>query len=231
MPINEWNQPIGQPVDGFHPGQAVDIVQLQGQYCILQRLNVQEHFEGLQPLLDTSSPPQHWTYLPMDALPDAASVRDFLEKRQSSTDPYMLVVKDKTSGTIVGSICLMQINTTHRSVEVGWVMYGSAMKKSRIATEAQYLLMQYVFEQMQYRRYEWKCDSLNAPSRRAAERLGFKFEGIFRHAMVYKGRNRDTAWFSMLPEEFQAMKVKFQKWLSNDNFDSQGAQIKRLQDC
>lgn len=122
----------------------------------------------------------------------------------------------------------MRIDQQNRVIEVGWVIYSPTLKRSRIATEAQYLLMKYVFETLQYRRYEWKCDSLNKASMQAAKRLGFQFEGIFRRVAVYKGRNRDTAWFSMLEEEWQHMKPKFERWLAPENFDKNGQQLNSL---
>lgn len=115
-------------------------------------------------------------------------------------------------------------------IEAGWVVYSERLKRSRIATEAQYLLAEYVFDTLRYRRYEWKCDSLNQASRRAAERLGFCFEGIFRQAMVYKGRSRDTAWFAMLDSEWPQIKRRMQRWLAEENFDAEWRQRIALQD-
>lgn len=128
------------------------------------------------------------------------------------------------TGKSIGTFALMRIDPDNRVIEVGWVIYSPQLAQTRIATEAQFLLAQYVFETLQYRRYEWKCDSLNAPSRKAAERLGFIFEGIFRQAQVYYGRNRDTAWFSMLDCEWAEKKKRLQQWLSEDNFDENGQQ-------
>ena len=124
----------------------------------------------------------------------------------------------------------MRMDPTNGVIEVGFVTFSPLLKRTPISTEAQYLLMAHVFDELGYRRYEWKCDSLNAPSRAAAERLGFKFEGIFRQATVYKGRNRDTAWFSILDTEWPAQKQAFQAWLAAENFDEQGQQRKSLGD-
>ena len=128
----------------------------------------------------------------------------------------------------MGTLALMRIDPKNRVIEVGWVNYSPTLQRTRMATEAQYLLAKYVFETLQYRRYEWKCDSLNAPSRRAAERLGFVYEGMFRQAVVYKGRSRDTAWFAMLDKEWEGNKRALEQWLSPDNFDSQGKQRQSL---
>lgn len=231
MYTNALNQPIGRPIKNYTAGQSINIAELKGRYCTVQRLNVAQHMAGLLPLFGPKSLATQWTYLPMEALPDENAVKTFLFDREQSTDPYMFVVKDNASNEIVGSISLMNINQAHRTIEIGWVIYGPKMEKSRIATEAQYLLMRYVFEELQYRRCEWKCDSLNEKSRKAALRLGFQFEGVFRNAMVYKNRNRDTAWFSMLPQEWEGIKVRFENWLHPTNFHAQSQQIKRLQDC
>lgn len=124
----------------------------------------------------------------------------------------------------------MRADTTNRSIEMGWVIYSNRLKRSKMATEAQFLLMQYVFDQLRFRRYEWKCDALNAPSRNAAQRLGFQHEGTFRNAVVYKGRNRDTAWFSIIEDDWATIKTALQYYLAPTNFDSQHIQRKPLRD-
>ncbi|OOR99923.1 GNAT family N-acetyltransferase [Haemophilus paracuniculus] len=146
-----------------------------------------------------------------------------------STDPYYLEIKAKTSGQILGSFALMRIDRHNRTLEMGWVVYSTALQRTRMATEAQYLVMKYVFETLGYRRYEWKCDALNAPSRHAAERLGFRYEGTFRQMQVYKNRTRDTAWFSLLDHEWHANKIRLERWLDKANFDQNGRQIEPLQ--
>ena len=147
-----------------------------------------------------------------------------MQRMAASNDPYHLAICDATSGTALGTLALMRIDPANRVIEVGWVYYGDALKRSCLATEAQYLLMRYVFDELHYRRYEWKCDSLNAPSRRAAERLGFTYEGTFRQTVVYKGRNRDTAWYSLLDNEWPAQRARFERWLEPANFDAAGRQ-------
>ncbi|TCV89146.1 acetyltransferase (GNAT) family protein [Testudinibacter aquarius] len=122
----------------------------------------------------------------------------------------------------------MRIDRHHRSIEMGWVIYSDLLKRSKTPTEAQFLLMQYVFDALQYRRYEWKCDALNQRSRHAAARLGFQYEGTFRNAVVYKGRNRDTAWFSIIAEEWLPLKTAFTRYLAADNFNQQGQQRQPL---
>lgn len=230
MPINIFNQAIGEAIENFTAGEKPNINNLEGHYCRLERLCVEHHLDDIYPFYGSESLPSQWTYLPMNALPDKESVRQFLQQNQQSEDPYYLAIIDKETQKAVGTFSLMRIDTQNRVIEVGWVIYSPQLKHSLVATEAQFLLMKYVFETLQYRRYEWKCDSLNQPSRNAATRLGFKFEGIFRHAVVYKGRNRDTAWFSMLPQEWLQMKPKFERWLAKENFDDNGKQKTSLND-
>ncbi len=142
-------------------------------------------------------------------------------------DPCFYAILD-ADARVLGLFALMAIRPDHRVIEVGYVAYAPALQRTPLATEAQYLLARYVFETLRYRRYEWKCDSLNAPSRRAALRYGFTFEGIFRQHMIGKGRNRDTAWFSMLDGEWPARKIAFERWLSPENFKADGMQVESL---
>lgn len=188
-----------------------------------------QRIDDLYHLYGPDSPPPAWTYLPDHPVPDRAALHERVRVQQQSADPYYFAIIDNATQRLVGTLSLMRAEPCHRVVEVGHILYGPSLQKSRMATEAQYLLMHHVFDALQYRRYEWKCDSLNAPSRQAAQRLGFRFEGILRNAIVYKGRSRDTAWYSMLPEEWQAMKPALQAWLHPDNFDAQGRQIRPLQ--
>ena len=148
----------------------------------------------------------------------------------AAQDRFYYAIVDKESGKALGTFALMRINRGSRVIEVGSVTYSPQLKRTRLATEAQYLLARYVFEELEYRRYEWKCDALNQPSRYAAERLGFIYEGTFRQAVVYKGRNRDTDWLAMIDKDWPAVKIRLEKWLSPDNFDENGQQIKALSD-
>ena len=151
-----------------------------------------------------------------------------MAKLEQSADPYWFAIVEQESGRAVGTVALMRTDTANRTIEVGWVVYGEKLKRTRAATEAQFLLMQYVFETLHYRRYEWKCDALNAPSCRAAERLGFTYEGTFRQDRINRGRSRDTNWYSVIDSEWSERKRRFLDWLSDDNFDAQGRQKKPL---
>jgi RimJ/RimL family protein N-acetyltransferase/N-acetylglutamate synthase-like GNAT family acetyltransferase len=164
-----------------------------------------------------------WTYMGYGPFPDAERFTSWIAERATLPDPYAYAVID-AQGRAVGIVTLMEIRPTMGVIEVGHIVYTPALQQTRLATEVQYLLASYVFETLGYRRYEWKCNALNFPSRRAAERFGFTFEGIFRAHMIIKGRNRDTAWFSMLDDEWPQRKVAFEHWLAPDNFDEAGRQ-------
>lgn len=146
----------------------------------------------------------------------------------ATRDPLFFTILDNSSGNPVGYASYMRIEPTHRSIEVGSILFTPALQRTPGATEAMYLMARHVFDDLGYRRYEWKCNALNEPSRRAALRLGFSFEGIFRQHMIIKGRNRDTAWYSMLDSEWPARKRNFEQWLAASNFDLQGRQKKSL---
>lgn len=229
MRVNEFNQQIGDAVDDPTPGRLPDLKCLEGRFCRIEKLNPQKHLESLfNHLLGPSVAASEWTYLFLEGCSDKSSLQILLEKMAASRDPVYLCIVDRKSGEAVGMFALMRIDPQNRVIEVGSVHYGKALRRTAAATEAQYLLARYVFEDLHYRRYEWKCDSLNAPSRHAALRLGFTFEGIFRQAIVYKGRNRDTAWFSMLDREWPRRKARLESWLCDDNFDARGCQLRPL---
>ncbi|QNS15037.1 GNAT family N-acetyltransferase [Mannheimia bovis] len=232
MRKNQFNQLIGEEVSHFSAGEVPSLQYVEGKYCYLERLNSSRHFDDLWRVYGTDSELKNWTYLPAFFGPfgDKNTFSEFLKQQEQASDPYLLVIMDKQTQRAIGTFSLMRIDPANRVIEVGAVIYSSQLQRSRIATEAQYLLACYVFEELKYRRYEWKCDSLNERSRRAAERLGFTFEGIFRQAQVYHHRNRDTAWYSMLDSEWKTIKKRFEAWLNPDNFDEQGKQKQRLQD-
>ncbi|OBR63769.1 acetyltransferase [Paenibacillus oryzae] len=229
MRYNQFNQPIGDPVpNAAQHGQLPDIKKLSGAYCFLEKLNAEKHLDDLYKVYGPDSPLENWTYLSMEPVQSKSEVKELLIKREASADPYYLTIINKQTNEAVGTFALMRIDPVNRSIEVGWVVYSNQLKRTRIATEAQYLLAKYVFEELEYRRYEWKCDSLNQPSRNAALRLGFTYEGTFRNAVIYKDRSRDTAWFSILDTEWPEIKARFEAWLAEDNFDEAGNQRRSL---
>ena len=161
---------------------------------------------------------------------DLEGYRAWLAAMTSGDDPLLHAIVDGATGSAVGVAAFMRIEPAVGVIEVGNLNFSPLLQRTRLATEAMFLMMRRVFDELGYRRYEWKCDSLNVPSRRAAERLGFSFEGIFRQAVVYKGRNRDTAWFSILDREWPKLRGAYEQWLSPANFDDSGRQRRRLAD-
>lgn len=221
---NQFHQPIGDPVSDWTPRSAPAGLTLRGAYCRLEPLNAERHAEDLYAAYSAAPDGRDWTYLSLEPFTSADAYRRYAEDAARSTDPRHYAVVDQTTNKAVGTLALMRTDTKNGVVEVGFVTFSPLLRQTPLSTEAQFLLMTYVFDTLGYRRYEWKCDSLNAPSRKAAERLGFTFEGIFRQAVVYKGRNRDTAWFSILDKEWPQIKQAFLHWLSTDNFDESGRQ-------
>jgi RimJ/RimL family protein N-acetyltransferase len=225
---NEHGQPIGEPVPGWATRPTPSSVSIEGLYCQLEPLNAEAHAGDLYAAYRLAADHRHWTYMPAGPFDGAKDYRRYAEEAARSTDPRHYAVIERKSGKALGTLALMRIEPKHGVIEVGTVMFSPLLQQTPMSTEAQFLLMTYVFDELGYRRYEWKCDSLNAPSRKTAERLGFKFEGIFRQAIVYKGRNRDTAWYSIIDKEWPQLRRAFQTWLSPQNFDEQGKQRKSL---
>ena len=203
---------------------------MEGRLVRLEPLDAAKHGDGL---FETSSVPdamERFRWLPDYPPQMRADFQPWLEKAEASADPLFFTVIDKASGKAVGRQTLMRIEPVHGVIEIGNVYWGPLMSRTPMATEAQFLFMNYAFDDLGYRRYEWKCDNDNRPSKRAAERFGFRFEGIFRQDRVVKGKNRDTAWFSIIDGEWPALKKAYEGWLDPDNFDRDGVQKKRLED-
>ena len=200
-------------------------VVLDGRYVKIVPLDAAAHAAALYAgAKDT----ELWRYLFNGPYADELEFRAWIEGREKSEDPLFFTILDGAARAAVGYCSLMRIEPAHRAIEVGNILYLPCLQRTVGATEAMYLLARYVFEELGYRRYEWKCDALNAPSRRAALRLGFTFEGIFRQHMMVKGKNRDTAWYSMLDTEWEDRKRAFEDWLAPANFDAEGKQKKSL---
>lgn len=225
---NTYQQPIGPALPDWQPRARPTSQALQGRSCRLERLDAARHAGQLYAAYAEADDGRDWTYLMSGPFADVASYRQHAELMQASEDPLHYAVIDLGTGQAVGTLALMRIEPAHGVIEVGHVTLSPRLKRSRMATEAQYLLMRHVFDELGYRRYEWKCDSLNAPSRAAAQRLGFRFEGIFRQAIVYRGRSRDTAWFSVIDSEWPVVRQAFERWLDDQNFDAQGQQRQSL---
>jgi RimJ/RimL family protein N-acetyltransferase len=214
-------QPIGLPVENTGAAPRPRPVILKGRYGRLEKLRP-DHWSDLWAVF--AGHDHIWTYISTDGpFADPAEFASFIAKRAALEDPYAYAIIDAQDGA-VGYVTLLRIVPQMRVIEVGHVLYSPSLQRTPLGTETQYLLARYVFETLGYRRYEWKCDSLNAASRRAALRYGFVYEGTFRQYMIAKGRNRDNAWFSMLDSEWPLRKRNFELWLSPENFDEQGVQ-------
>ena len=204
---------------------------LEGRWITLAPLDAEKHAEALYAGSNgDASRESVWTYLFDGPYSSPDDFRSNIELKARSADPLFFAVIDNATGVAVGYQTLMRIDAANRVIEVGNIMYTPAMQRTAGATEAQYLFARYVFDELGYRRYEWKCNNLNAPSKRAAKRFGFSFEGVFRQHMIVKGRNRDTAWFAMLDSEWPARKAAYERWLAPENFDAAGGQNLRLSD-
>jgi RimJ/RimL family protein N-acetyltransferase len=199
---------------------------LEGRFVILAPLDARAHGDDL--FAGARGQDQIWTYMGDGPYPDRAAFQASLEAKAKSEDPLFFAIVEKASGRALGYQTLMRIDAANRVVEVGNILFTPAMQRTIGATEAQYLFARYVFDELGFRRYEWKCNNLNAPSKRAAERYGFAFEGVFRQHMIIKGHNRDTAWFSMLDHEWPARRAAFEAWLAPENFDAEGRQRRGL---
>jgi|SRR5690349_21698688 RimJ/RimL family protein N-acetyltransferase len=219
--------PLGPPVDAS-PARRPARTTLEGRRVILAPLDAGAHGGALW---DAVGAPEHdhlWLYLFAGPFADRAAFDADLAKKAASEDPLFFAIVDRESSRAAGYASYMRMEPGHRVIEVGSILYTPALQRTAGATEAMYLMARHVFEELGYRRYEWKCNALNQSSRRAALRLGFTFEGIFRQHMIVKGRSRDTAWFSMLDSEWPARKAAFERWLSAENFDGEGRQRERL---
>jgi RimJ/RimL family protein N-acetyltransferase len=230
MPVfkNDLGQPIGTPLADWqgceHPRGAV----LEGRLCRLEPIDAQRHAQDLFAAFSEDRDALNWTYLPYGPFTDVDQLRDWIVATCLGDDPCFFCVIDLASGKAVGVASYLRIEPAVGVIEVGHIHFSPLMQGRSIATEAMYLMMRQVFDGLGYRRYEWKCDSLNQPSCAAAARLGFLFEGIFRQATIYKRRNRDTAWYSMLDCEWPAARAAFESWLDPANFDSDGNQRQSL---
>lgn len=228
---NKFEQAIGQNVDGWIPRVMPTETPMLGQYCDVVRLDADLHSKALYQAVSEDSDGRHFTYLTVGPFSDFESFHTWLVSQAASRDPLVFAVLDKQSGKAIGMASYMRINPSNGVVEVGGIYFSPRLQKTPSATEAMYLMMKRAFDELGYRRYEWKCDSCNEPSKKAAQRFGFTFEGGFRQAIVYKGRNRDTAWYSILDSEWPTQRQAFETWLAPTNFDEQGQQLKSLAQC
>lgn len=215
--------PVGPVVEGSGARRPLRTV-LTGRLVTLAPLNPAVHGEALYKFLQGPEAESLWCYISDGPYPDPAAFRAMLERKAGSEDPLYFAIVNNASKKPVGLAAYLRIVPAHRVMEVGSLQFSPDLQRTPAATEAMYLMAQHAFEDLGYRRYEWKCNALHERSRRAALRLGFQFEGIFRQHMIIKGRNRDTAWFAMLDSDWPARRTAFEKWLDPANFDAHGRQ-------
>jgi RimJ/RimL family protein N-acetyltransferase len=225
---NSIGQPVGFPLRDWQARPRPPRVPMEGRFCRLEPLDPERHAVELFAANGEDKDRRNWTYLPYGPFERCEDYRLWLQQACGGDDPFFHTIIDRSTERAVGIASYMRIDPAAGVIEVGGINYSPLLQHKPGATEAMYLMMARVFDELGYRRYEWKCDSCNAPSRAAAERLGFRFEGIFRQATVYKQRNRDTAWFSILDSEWPALRQAFERWLAADNFDGRGMQRRRL---
>jgi RimJ/RimL family protein N-acetyltransferase len=221
---NELGQPIGPALPDWSPRARPPRTPIEGRFCRVEPLDPVRHAADLFAAISDDVEGRNWTYLPHGPYPAFDPYLEYLEAAARRDDPLVHAIIERSSGHAVGVASLMRIDPAAGVIEVGGINYSPRLQRKPAASEAMYLLMRRVFDELGYRRYEWKCDSLNAPSRAAAQRLGFRYEGLFRQATVYKGRSRDTAWFSILDREWPALRAAFERWLDPANFDAAGHQ-------
>jgi RimJ/RimL family protein N-acetyltransferase len=225
--LNPLGQPIGVPLPGWQTPSLPLRETLAGRFCRLEPLEPERHAADLHSANALDAEGRMWTYLPYGPFADLAAYRGWMEAKWLGNDPLFFAIVDASTGRATGVASYLRIDPANGSIEVGHLGYSPRLQRTPAATEAMFLLMARAFA-LGYRRYEWKCDALNEPSRAAALRLGFTFEGIFRQATVVKGRNRDTAWYSIIDAEWPALRAAFEQWLAPENFDAEGRQRVRL---
>ncbi|ANN78412.1 acetyltransferase [Bordetella flabilis] len=228
---NEHGQPIGDALSDWTPRARPPATAMQGRFCRVEPLDAARHAADLYQAHHQARDDSLWTYLNYGPFQDAGTFNDYVAQAAASTDPMHHAIIDLASGKAIGTAALMRIDPANGVIEIGHVCYSPLLQRTPIATEAQYLFMRRVFDELGYRRLEWKCDSLNEPSRKAAARYGYTFEGVFRQAIVYKGRTRDSAWFSIIDGEWPALRQAYEAWLAPQNFDADGRQRQSLRAC
>ena len=219
-----------EPEVDARPAKRPERTVLEGRYVTLVPLDAGLHGEALWASTKGEQNDTLWRYLAEGPFSNREDFDRALAGMAASEDPLFFTIIGRSTQRPAGRASYLRIDTKHRVIEVGSILYSPALQRTRGATEAMYLMARHVFEDLGYRRYEWKCNALNEPSRRAALRLGFTFEGIFRQHQIVKGRNRDTAWFSMLDSEWPRRKEAFERWLALENFSMVGEQKQRLAD-
>jgi RimJ/RimL family protein N-acetyltransferase len=226
MPTNDFGQPIGPALPNWTARPHPPRTSIAGRFCRVEPLDAAAHAEDLFVRL-ASLRDGRWTYLPYGPFDTREHFQRWIAEAETSVDPLFHAIANP-AGHAIGVAAYMRIDRANGVIEAGHLNFSPALQRTPAATEAMYLMLRRAFDELGYRRFEWKCDSFNAPSRRAAARFGFTYEGLFRQAIVYRQRSRDTTWFSIIDAEWPARKAAFEAWLAPDNFDAAGLQRRPL---
>ena len=227
---NQFDQPIGDEVPGWTGAKPPPRKPMAGRLCRIEPLDAGAHLDDLYEAYSRDRDGKLWTYMAMGPFDSRDALRAWMEAATETDDPFFHAIVDLSTDKAVGMGAYMRIQQSVGVIEIGSIAYSPQLQRTPLATEAMFLFMARVFDELGYRRYEWKCDSLNVASCRAALRLGFSYDGIFKQAVVYKGRNRDTAWYSILDGDWPSLKAAYLAWLDPENFDERGEQKRKLQD-
>jgi RimJ/RimL family protein N-acetyltransferase len=227
---NKLGQALGNAIENWQVPPVPPQTQMQGRVCRLEPVDSECHGRELYEAFIRDGDKGNWTYLGIGPFDDFESFDNWIRGIASWEDPLFHAVIDVTTHRAVGVASYLRINPQDGVIEVGHIHFSPLLQRTTLATEAMYLMMKRVFDELGYRRYEWKCDSLNEPSRKAALRLGYTFEGIFRQATMYKGRNRDTAWYAIIDKDWPVIRSAYESWLDPGNFDARGNQVSSLND-
>lgn len=224
------DRPVGPIVDPLPPGTRPDMRPLHGLWVMLEPVSAERHARDLYASFKDSDPDGNvWTYLGYGPWQSFEQFEGWVREREASRDPWFYAFVRRDTGKAVGMGSFMRCDAPNGVIEIGHIWMSPGLQQTREATEVIFLMIRHCFDDLGVRRLEWKCDALNAPSRKAAERFGFHFEGIFRQHLIVKGRNRDTAWFAMLDKDWPRIRAGFERWLRPENFDEKGRQKAKLQ--
>lgn len=221
--LNSLGQPVGHSVPDWQPPPIPSRDTMDGRFCRVEALDAERHARQLFDANSLDAEQRNWTYMTYGPFASLAEYLEWVSSSAKTSDPLFYAIVDTATGRAVGVASYLRIDPRHGSIEVGHLQFSPLLQGKPAATEAMYLMMKRAFE-LGYRRYEWKCNSLNEPSRRAAQRLGLSYEGLFRQAAVVKGRNRDTAWYAAIDAEWPALQAAMEQWLDPANFDERGRQ-------
>ncbi len=224
-------QPQPQPLANWIPRETPARTPINGARARLEPIDPERHADQLFAAANASGDPALWDYLPYGPFLDRETFRTWLAEQAASTDPLFFAIVDQATVNAVGMCSFLRLDPAFGVIEIGHIWFSPILQRTPIATEAIYLMQKLALGDLGYRRLEWKCDNANDRSKHAADRFGFRFEGVFRQHRIVKGNNRDTAWFSMLDSEWPANQRALEAWLSADNFDADGRQLRSLREC